>query len=364
MKKEPDQLPRKDPFWFDQEGLQAIAEREVVRNGLEDYRENRVMEIDQDRELLWGLVEDFDSDASLEVEIRSGEKGLNFTCNCESGRAGAVCRHMVAVLLQYGDQCGETDQLLTASDNAIRERIKRGRSEVEVEPLSDESWFGSWRATSLSGATPFSRSYEVTIRSLQTRSNYCTCPDFAGNQLGTCKHIEAVLHKISKHPRYEEFKHQAAPYPYLYLAWDVEDAPRLQLHRAEKIASELAEILNGFFTVQGTFKGRLPDDFFRFQELIESRNDFHLGEDAILTSGSWRRPPRTRRDPPRSRNRFAPVAGCPESRPDSTPTRSRGWPFWPVPAGRCWRMTWDWARRCRRSALRSGCGKTKGYARS
>ena len=38
--------------------------------------------------------------------------------------------------------------------------------------------------------------YRVEIRSLRDRFNYCSCPDFKKNSLGTCKHIEKVLSKF------------------------------------------------------------------------------------------------------------------------------------------------------------------------
>ena len=273
--------PAHDPFFFDQDGLQAITDRAVIQHGLSDHRENRVMKIDQDQELLWGMVEGADAENPHEVEIRLGDDGFTFSCDCDSGDTGPVCRHIVAVLLKYGDQRGETDQLLTATDSAIKDRIKRGRSEVEVKRLSGEPWFGSWRAASLGGASHFSRSYEVTIRSLQQRANFCTCPDFAGNQLGTCKHIEAVLHKISKHPQYETFKTEAAPCPSIFLNWNTEEPPQLFLHRSGSIPNDLKEILDRFFDAAGRFKGRLPDDFFRLTDLVDSRSDLHLGEDAV-----------------------------------------------------------------------------------
>ena len=140
-------IPVNDPFFFDQDRLQTITDRTVIHCGLEDHRENRVMEIDQDQELLWGQVEGADPETPNEVEIRFDEAGLSFKCDCEDSASGSVCRHIVAVLLKYNDLRGETDQLLTATDSAIKDRIKRGRSEVETKRLSGEPWFGSWRAT-------------------------------------------------------------------------------------------------------------------------------------------------------------------------------------------------------------------------
>ena len=38
--------------------------------------------------------------------------------------------------------------------------------------------------------------YRVVIRGAEPGSNTCTCPDFASNQLGTCKHIEFTLGQL------------------------------------------------------------------------------------------------------------------------------------------------------------------------
>ena len=46
-------------------------------------------------------------------------------------------------------------------------------------------------------SNPASRShYRVAIRGTALGQNFCTCPDFATNDLGTCKHIEFTLGKL------------------------------------------------------------------------------------------------------------------------------------------------------------------------
>jgi len=44
------------------------------------------------------------------------------------------------------------------------------------------------------------REYRVAIRGWGLGDNYCSCPDFAVNTLGTCKHIEWVLRKLRRRP--------------------------------------------------------------------------------------------------------------------------------------------------------------------
>ena len=80
-----------------------------------------------------------------------------------------------------------------------------------VQHLSGKPWFGEWQAETIGSETHFPQRYQVTIRSLKQRANICTCPDFRINQLGTCKHIEAVLHKISKRRDYNKIKELQPP---------------------------------------------------------------------------------------------------------------------------------------------------------
>jgi hypothetical protein len=40
--------------------------------------------------------------------------------------------------------------------------------------------------------------YLVAIRGRNAGDNHCSCPDYATNELGTCKHIEFVLARLEK----------------------------------------------------------------------------------------------------------------------------------------------------------------------
>jgi len=253
---------------------------QTLRQGLACFKACRVFEIDQQGDCLLARVEDGKDGLPVAVTIRLTEEGqLDFSCECAAPQ-GKPCLHQVAALHAYADQCGETNQLLGASDAAIKERVKRGRAEVRVESLDGLPWFGEWRASSLAATSHYPRQYRVSIRSLHRRANLCTCPDFAVNQLGTCKHIEAVLHQIAKHPDFERFRRESPPLSYVYLAWDVPEAPRLRLYRAQVLAPDLAGLLDVFFDADGMFHGRLPDGYFRLREMVGERDDIRLGEDA------------------------------------------------------------------------------------
>lgn len=270
---------QEDPLFLDREGLTAVASAAVVAEGLRAFKEHRVIAVDQDQGLLWAQVEEAAREMPCTVEVTVTEQALQLACDCADGET--VCAHMVAALYAYAEQKEATGQLYSAADTAIRERVKRGRTEVAVEHLDGTPWFGLWQAETVGADNPFSGRYRVTIRSLKRRANICTCPDFQVNQLGTCKHIEAVLHKIAKRRDYNTISKLPPPVSYVSLAWDVDEAPQIRLHRTASPTPELEGLLAGYFDPAGRFSGRLPEDFFRLAELVENRTDLHLGDDAL-----------------------------------------------------------------------------------
>nr|WP_294518321.1 DEAD/DEAH box helicase [uncultured Rhodopila sp.] len=74
-------------------------------------------------------------------------------------------------------------------------RRQFGREQVfGLENIGREPIFSEFRVSN-----PASRSsYRVAIRGLPPGSNYCSCPDYATGDLGTCKHIEFTLAQLEK----------------------------------------------------------------------------------------------------------------------------------------------------------------------
>ncbi|WP_089727518.1 DEAD/DEAH box helicase [Candidatus Thiosymbion oneisti] len=267
-------------FFFDVEELHALADGALIKKALRHARDNRVTQVAFVSGELVATVEDADREEQLDLRLGYDADGnLWSSCDCDDS---GICLHALAALLAYGtagDLDGQLNDALTA---AIEERAKRGRTEVRVEPLSGEPWFGIWRARSIAAAgSHFQTTYQVQIRSLTKRANHCTCPDFATNQLGTCKHIEAVIHRIGKRKDCAAIRHQPPPLPYIYLDWDSEDAPRIRLHRGNELAAHLSPLLARHFDTGGAFTGRLPDDFLRFAEQVGGDENLLIGDDAL-----------------------------------------------------------------------------------
>jgi hypothetical protein len=74
-------------------------------------------------------------------------------------------------------------------------RRQFGREQVfGLENLAGEPFFSEFRVSN-----PGSKSnYRVAIRGRAPGDNFCSCPDYATSELGTCKHIEFTLAYLEK----------------------------------------------------------------------------------------------------------------------------------------------------------------------
>ena len=64
----------------------------------------------------------------------------------------------------------------------------------QIENIGAEPVFSEFRITN-----PESKnSYRVAIRGSDLGDNFCSCPDFATNTLGTCKHVEFTLASLTR----------------------------------------------------------------------------------------------------------------------------------------------------------------------
>lgn len=271
-----------DPFLYDMDRLRSVASEPIVRRGIAYHREQRVTDLDFDGSRVWGRVEGSRKDMPYFVELSHDHDGeLSVSCDCPFDWE-PICKHAVAVLLSYAARINEDSdaELDGAAALAVQERALRGRTEVAVEHVAGEPSFGIWRATSLATSGNRQRCYTVHLRSLQERRNFCTCPDWASNQLGTCKHIEAVLHRLRKEPSIAAKHADEPPYPFIYLAWERPDGPEIRIAAGASLTGELEEQLGRYFDATGRFVGELPDEFFRLLEDVRHRQDLLIGDDA------------------------------------------------------------------------------------
>ncbi len=77
-------------------------------------------------------------------------------------------------------------------EQQIAERRERRRNAIaRILEKPDGQSFGDYKVRSSSG-----KSYRVAMRGPGLFESFCSCPDFAVNTLGTCKHIESLLERL------------------------------------------------------------------------------------------------------------------------------------------------------------------------
>ncbi len=134
-------------------------------------------------------------------------------------------------------------------DEIERRRLRGIEEDIVVEPLEPEHGpFGTFLARSGSGET-----YHVEIRSLVDPANSCECPDHQVNRLGTCKHIEATLHRLRKEDKGELADWTARGPRRVEVYLDRRDGRlRIAWPKGSRGRSQAREMLSPFFSADDT----------------------------------------------------------------------------------------------------------------
>ena len=273
--------PACDPYLFDAEGLHDLASDKIVQRGVTYFKEHRVTEISWDEEGIRANVDGSDSEPYV-VEISADEEDeLLVFCSCPFDWE-PVCKHVIATLLAYtARQPVSEKQVASAVEEAVEARVRRGKTEVVVKHVTGAPAFGSWTARSVTPTGGIQREHRVQIRSTEERLNRCSCPDFATNRLGTCKHIEAVLHKLNKRRGKARKTAYNLGVPVIHLDWNVPAPPRVRVRRPKKVDQELRELLDRHFDGEDLLRGDLPMALSGFERDIAATDlEVDIGDDA------------------------------------------------------------------------------------
>ena len=147
-------------------------------------------------------------------------------------------------------------------EQQIAERRERARDSIaKILERPSNGPYGDYRIKSASGKT-----YRVAMRGPGLFENYCSCPDFAVNTLGTCKHVEALLLRLRKrHGHSLESKAYARSRASISLQYGETIDVRLRLPAAP--SPTLRKLAGQYFDSAGLLRQR---HFRSFHEVIEA----------------------------------------------------------------------------------------------
>ena len=152
------------------------------------------------------------------------------------------------------------DMPLRTWQRQLRRQFGREQS-FQLKRLGDHPIFSRFQVTNpKSGNT-----YEVAIRGAQIGDNYCSCPDFATNTLGTCKHIEFTLARLERRRGGLRALREGFQPSFSEVFLQYGARREVRFRRGTECPVELARLAARFFDDEGTL---LPDAFATFDVFL------------------------------------------------------------------------------------------------
>ena len=125
---------------------------------------------------------------------------------------------------------------------ALRRQFGREQP-FQLENLGDDPVFSEFSVFNPDSG----RRYRVAIRGAQAGDNHCSCPDFATNDLGTCKHVEFTLAQISARRGGKSALERGFRRSFSELFLDYAGQRRVRLRLGSDFPSELQPIAGRLF---------------------------------------------------------------------------------------------------------------------
>ena len=138
----------------------------------------------------------------------------------------------------------------------------------KLKNLGDHPLFSEFSVTN----PETEKTYKVAVRGADAGLNYCSCPDYSINNLGTCKHIEFTLaHLLKKRGAKKAFQKGYTPaYSEIFLAYGLEREVRFKVGR--DASSELLAWAKKLFDPEGRLKEEFILDFPKYLDRLPSKN--------------------------------------------------------------------------------------------
>jgi superfamily II DNA or RNA helicase len=235
----------------------------IYERGLSIYQNGAFVlkESDPDKGIFRYEVDGSYGDYTTQVKI--SEDRVDLSCSCPY--PGSGCKHAVAALLDCRDilqrwKSEDESSPIDADGKEVffsEEEIRRQALEDRQKRAQTEK-FKVIEGEMLKGLhvlqTDTGKQYEVTLHDPAAGRGHCSCPDYAGNRLGVCKHL-IYLSAVLRRKRDFRARLQKEKFPFFDIYWDsADDRPRLFHERPAKDGNGIGKALKAHFDEQGFFK--------------------------------------------------------------------------------------------------------------
>lgn len=142
-----------------------------------------------------------------------------------------------------------------------------GKQNFRLKNIGNEPFFSEFTV-----ANPQTkREYRIAIRGQNCGDNYCSCPDFAVNTLGTCKHIEFTLAKLRVKRGGEKALAQGfrPAYSEVYVRYGAKR--EVAFKPGSEYPPSLKKLANQYFDCNGILQ---PTAYLKFEDFLKSAHSF------------------------------------------------------------------------------------------
>ena len=131
--------------------------------------------------------------------------------------------------------------------------------------------------------------YKVALRSNDNSLNYCSCYDFKTNQLGTCKHIEAIFQKVRKKRNIKKALLQPYQTSYSSMYIEYRGERKVMFRIGTEKTKEYNQLLKPYLNKDGSLKEKGFGDIDKIlQKAFQLYPSFRCYEDALAHIIQWR----------------------------------------------------------------------------
>jgi superfamily II DNA or RNA helicase len=168
---------------------------------------------------------------------------------------------------------------MSLEDWQIELRRQYGREQkFKLKNSGSEPLFSEFEVTNPQSG----RTYRLAIRGSAPGENYCSCPDYAANTLGTCKHIEFALDRLGRKPGAKAalaLGYKPA-YSEVYLQYGAQR--EIVFKPGTDCPAELKRLAAQYFDRDNRLPREAFDHFPRFlQKALAGEHDFRCYPDAL-----------------------------------------------------------------------------------
>jgi len=126
------------------------------------------------------------------------------------------------------------------------------------------------------------KKYRVAIRSREPGLNFCSCPDFKVNNLGTCKHVEAVFNYLEGKKNLEKILNKGYERPYSSVTLKYGAERKIVLRTGSKNPDYIQVLAKEYFNKDGILKESAFGKFEKFLEGVKTIDEhFRCYPDAV-----------------------------------------------------------------------------------